>query len=98
METVSMICLAGARKEAGRDKDLAEKLYRRAIRACSQETSPVSPHVGLILDEFASFLEAHNRDSEASHLYIQIHAVLRDCFQSFSFATQAPSWHPSGTN
>lgn len=94
MEIVSMICLIGARKEAGRDKDLAEKLYRRAIRACSQVTNPVSHHVGLILDEYASFLEAHNRASEAEHLYCEIHAVLRNCFQSYSFATQAPSWHP----
>jgi hypothetical protein len=96
METVLLICLLGARKEATRNKQLAEKLFRRAIETCTQLKGSSSAELGLILDEFATFLETNNRSTEAEYLYKQIHFVMQSFFQSHGLNDATGDWFPSG--
>jgi hypothetical protein len=98
METISLICLLGARKEARRNKQLAEQLFRRAIENCKQLNGTSSAELGLMLDEFATFLEANNRSSEAEYLYKQIHFVIQNLFRSHWLNSQTGDWFPSEMN
>ena len=98
METVLLICLLGARKEARRNKQLAEQLFRRAIRTCTQLKGSSSAELGLILDEFATFLETNDRSSEAEYLHKQIHFLIQNLFQSYRLESATGAWFPSGIN
>jgi hypothetical protein len=99
------VYLLSASWYAESDSVAAEKLYKRALRTATRECGGQSAAAGMVLVDFADFLERQGRDNEAHQLHEEIGRVLRgyvtnahqqiicmleNCYQLSSYFMQDP--------